>query len=86
MERREVLVLYKKLLRALQHYPSIKKQQLLSLVKQDFRDNKHIHGEEQIRKVSLAKMELKRLEVFKTTRDEQNPHKPRASNDWWIQL
>lgn len=82
----QVLHLYKQLLRALEYYPSVRRNDLIKVLKEEFRANRNIEGPTRVHKIELAKMELKRLQVYKSIRDPENIHKPSSSRDWTIQL
>ncbi|GJD12106.1 hypothetical protein Gasu2_62180 [Galdieria sulphuraria] len=86
MERNQVLHLYKQLLRALEYYPSVRRDNLLKVLKEEFRANRNVQGQTKVQKIELAKMELKRLQVYRTIRDPRNAQKPSSSSDWTIQL
>ncbi|GJQ10734.1 hypothetical protein GpartN1_g2525.t1 [Galdieria partita] len=86
VERKQVLTLYKQLLRALKYYPSVRRDNLLKVLKEEFRANRDVQGPTKVQKIELAKMELKRLQVYKSIRDPENVQKPNSSSDWIIRL
>lgn len=86
MERHFVLHLYRQLLRALEYYPSVRRKSLAKALKEEFRANRNAQGRQRTEKIELARMELKRLQVYKSIRDPANARKPSSSSDWTIQL
>lgn len=60
-----VLTLYRRILKAAKHFPSIKRDSIISDIKVEFRENKDIaDSQEQEEKVRIAQRSLEELESY----------------------
>jgi hypothetical protein len=85
-QRLVVLELYRKLLRAASHYPSIRRQAVYQAIREEFRRNRHLDPKASEEQLRLAVCELQRLSVWRGTRDAEDPSKPSKQKDWFVQL
>mmetsp|Transcript_26328 Transcript_26328/g.73581 ORF Transcript_26328/g.73581 Transcript_26328/m.73581 type:complete len:83 (-) Transcript_26328:395-643(-) len=71
--RTNVLAMYRTILRSAQNYPSVKREQILVEIKEDFRRNRSLSDEEQIDKAIMEAMEgLQALQRYSGHSD--SPH------------
>jgi len=74
-----VLRLYRNVLKAAQRYPSVKRDQLIADIKEEFRSNKYIQDPEELqKKIKIAQEGLGQLKMY-TELD-------RSSNEWSLSL
>lgn len=83
---RELLTLYKRLLRACERYPSKNKSGIYEAIREEFRDNKDLTAEDDEvtqKKISVAIKGLSQLQMY----DTQTLNNGDSSNpNWSVQL
>ncbi|KAK4531799.1 hypothetical protein CCYA_CCYA09G2656 [Cyanidiococcus yangmingshanensis] len=86
VERSAVLGLYRQMLRAAQHYPSVRKRAVYEAIREEFRLNRDLKPADATEKLRLGVYELERLSIFRSTRNPKDLTKPNNSPEWSIQL
>ncbi|GFH45426.1 hypothetical protein CTEN210_01900 [Chaetoceros tenuissimus] len=82
---KELLSLYKKLLRACERYPSKNKRGIYEAIREEFRDNRDLSAEDEAtqKKISVAIKGLSQLQMY----DSQTLNNGDSSNpNWSVQL
>mmetsp|Transcript_702 Transcript_702/g.2336 ORF Transcript_702/g.2336 Transcript_702/m.2336 type:complete len:88 (-) Transcript_702:1157-1420(-) len=79
-------ILYRQIMKAVRYYPSIRREKIMQGIRNDFRANRNLEGEELEKALWNAVMEQKRLARWMTTRDPHNPKRLVNGDEFHLDL